>query len=84
MFFEDNKLNGCVKHNNFGDISVTLLGNKLVNIENYKKLLKCSKQEISIKTSKYIVNIKGENLEIISYNKEELSMRGTINEVSFV
>lgn len=62
---------------------ISLIGNRQITIENYKGIIEYDSQRIRINTSKGLVIILGENLEINTLTLEEIYISGNISNVGF-
>lgn len=60
------------------EFKVIMLGNKLLHITNYLKILDYSKESISLKVKKNILNVIGSDLIISQINKREIIIKGEI------
>ena len=60
---------------------VTLTGHKHAVVENYKKILKFTKEEIIISTYSGKLTIQGQKLEILWYTAEEMTITGYISRI---
>ena len=63
------------------DTIVTLTGNKHAVVENYRNLLKFTKEEIIINTYSGKLTILGQRLEIPWYTAEEMTITGCISRI---
>ena len=68
---------------NFKEPIIQLNGNCSMYIENYKKLLSYSKQQIKIHTKCGTIEIIGFNLLIHFYSKEDIEIQGNIRTICF-
>ena len=62
---------------------ITLLGNKGVSIENYKKIKIFTDEEVVVDTFLGDVEIAGDKLYLECYYEDEVVIRGTIKMVNF-
>lgn len=64
-----------------GDTLLTLTGHSSLQIENFRKLLKCSECEMIVLGKTDTVRIQGNGLKIDSFCPEELSISGCIFQI---
>lgn len=62
---------------------VTVLSYRFISIENYKKIICVSEDNIRIKCKKYIVNIKGRKLMLQNFTDYEIRITGIICSISY-
>ncbi|MBR5578078.1 MAG: YabP/YqfC family sporulation protein [Lachnospiraceae bacterium] len=62
---------------------LSLTGNRELRIDNLKKVLEVSTEQIRILCKDYIICICGEDLQILLYTKDELNIYGRIKEITF-
>lgn len=67
----------------YGDAIVTMTGSNCAVVENYRSLVKYTREEIMILTSKGRVTIFGKRLEIPAYTPDEMQVKGVIAGVFF-
>lgn len=67
-----------------GMSNISLCGNKEIYISNHRGILAYGQEEIVILLKDYQLQIKGKNLTIFSYSKEELTIQGYIRSLEFV
>ena len=67
----------------YGDAIVTVTGPGCAVVENYRSILKYTKEEILILTAKGRVKICGKCLEIPAYTPDEMQVKGRIAGVFF-
>ena len=67
----------------FKEPIIQLYGRRSMYIENYKKLLCYSKQQIRIQTKCGIIEINGLNLLIHFYSKEDIEIQGCIRTICY-
>ena len=65
------------------DLSINMIVGKGLLIEGEFKILSLNENLISIKTSRKIVEISGENLTIKTMSMGELAVQGIINNINF-
>ena len=70
-----------VVNNNF---ICQIVGRNEILIDNIRKIIYLSTEEISICGHKGGINIKGCNLNIVYYNNQSIIIRGGINEIMFL
>lgn len=63
---------------------VSLSGNKKVYISNHRGILSYGQEEILILAKEYQIRVKGKNLNITSYTKDDLSIQGYISILEFI
>ena len=64
--------------NIFRETQVILTGKRQARIENYRNILSCTREQIVILTASGRLVISGKKLEIVSYTKLEMCIRGRI------
>ena len=62
---------------------LSLTGNRELRIDNLKKVLEVSTEQIRILCKDYIICICGKDLQILLYTKDELNIYGRIKEITF-
>lgn len=62
---------------------LSLIGNREIEIDNFKKLLEYSQEKIGIQCKHYKISIVGRALEINTYSREEIKIRGIISGIFF-
>lgn len=63
---------------------LSLCGNKELYISNHRGLLSYGQEEMIVLTKEYQIRVRGKNLNIVSYTKEDLTIQGFILSVEFV
>ena len=63
---------------------ISLLGNRELYLSNHKGILSYGQNEIIILIKDYQVQIKGKQLSIVSYGKDDLMIQGYINSMEFI
>lgn len=64
--------------------TVSLYGNKRIEIHNFKGLIEYTAEKIRINTSIAVLVVEGENLQIKVMTTEELHLVGNIIQVSYI
>lgn len=64
--------------------NIFLSGNREIYISNHKGILSYGQEEMVILIKDYQIQIKGKDLCIVSYTKEELTIQGYIRSLEFV
>lgn len=64
--------------------NISLCGNKEVYISNHRGILSYGLEQMVILTKDYQIQIKGKDLNIISYTKEDLTIQGYIRVMEFL
>ena len=64
--------------------NISILGNKEVYISNHRGLLSYGTEEMSVLTKEYQIRVRGKNLNIISYSKEDVTIQGYIIGLEFI
>ena len=64
--------------------NISILGNKEVYISNHRGLLSYGTDEMSVLTKEYQIRVRGKNLNIISYSKEDVTIQGYILGLDFI
>jgi sporulation protein YqfC len=62
---------------------ITIVGNSMTCIENFKSIVCYDNDVLKIKTKKGFVDIKGRNLDITYYDDEEILIKGCIISIDF-
>ena len=62
----------------FRETQVILTGKRQALIENYRSILSCTREQIVILTASGRLVVSGKKLEIVSYTKLEMCIRGQI------
>jgi sporulation protein YqfC len=62
---------------------ITIVGNSMTCIENFKSIVCYDNDVLKIKTKKGFVDIKGKNLDITYYDDEEILIKGCITSIEF-
>lgn len=68
----------------FGLPNLSLSGNQELYISNHRGILMFSPEEIHILSEKNQIQVKGRGLNIFSYSKDELIIKGFISSIGFV
>ena len=63
---------------------ISLAGNREIYVSNHRGILSYGHEEIVILIKEYQIQIKGKNLSIVSYSKEDLTVSGYISSLEFV
>ena len=66
-----------------GALNVRLIGGYEAYIENYKSIIEYNDKVICLQGKNSIVTIKGEQLRIECYSKEDMKIKGCLQEVIF-
>lgn len=64
--------------------NLSLCGNKELYISNHRGILSYGQEEMVILVKDYQIHIKGKDLNIMSYTKEDLTIQGYIRVVEFL
>lgn len=64
--------------------NISLSGNREIYISNHRGILNYGQEEMVILLKDYQFQIKGKNLCIISYAKDELTIQGYIHSMEFI
>ena len=67
-----------------GYSNIYLCGNREIYISNHRGIMSYGREEIIIMTKEYQLQIKGRQLDISSYTKDELSIKGYIHSLEFI
>ncbi len=62
---------------------ISFTGNRELYISNHRGILLYEKEQINVLAKSFQIQIKGKNLVIISYSKEELIIKGYIHSMEF-
>lgn len=65
------------------DTKIMLVGNKVLYVSNYIKILDYSTERIVVKVYKNILEILGQNISISQINKREMIIKGTLNAIQY-
>lgn len=63
---------------------ITMMGEKELAVENYKGIIEYGERVIRLNTSKYMLKITGEGLEIKNITKDEIELMGTFAKLEFL
>lgn len=63
---------------------ISMTGNTNILIENFKSIIKYQTDLLLIQCKRNRIQIQGKNLQLEQYNKEELKVRGIIQEIKFL
>ena len=63
---------------------ISMTGNTDILIENFKNIIKYQTDFLLIQCKRNRIQIQGKNLQLEQYTKEELKVRGTIQEIKFL
>ena len=63
---------------------ISMMGNREISIDNFKKIIYFSSEKITLQCKNYNLEIKGRSLEISLFTKEEIHIYGLITEILFV
>lgn len=66
-----------------GSCCVTVTGQNELVIENYKSILDYSPEKLTVLTKQCQVEIRGQRLEILYYAREEMKIRGRIEQICY-
>jgi len=64
--------------------NLTMVGNREIYISNHRGILSFAQEEIIILAKEFQIVVKGKNLNINSYSKEELTIKGYISSLGFI
>ena len=64
--------------------NISLSGNKEIYVSNHRGILSYGQEEMIILLKDYQFQVKGKNLSITSYSKENLTIQGFIRTMEFV
>ena len=67
-----------------GLCNISLCGNREIYISNHRGILSYEQEEIIVLVKEYQIQIKGRNLYIVLYSKEELTIQGYIQSLEFI
>lgn len=67
-----------------GTPNISMISNQEISISNHRGILSYSPDLISIQTKEYQIQLKGKDLSIYNYSKEELILHGYIFSVEFL
>ncbi len=62
---------------------ITSIGKSELFLENYKGILECTEEIIKISTSVGVINIKGSNLWVKEFSKDNLKIFGKFESICF-
>ena len=65
------------------DTKIMLVGNKVLYVSNYIKILDYSTERIVVKVYKNILEILGQNISISQINRGEMIIKGTLNVIQY-
>lgn len=64
--------------------NLSLSGNQEIYISNHRGIFLYGQEEMIILAKEYQIRIKGKNLNIFSYSKDDLTIQGYISMVEFI
>lgn len=64
--------------------NISLSGNKEFYISNHQGILSYDETEVSVLVKDFQIQIKGKGLQIFSYSRDELTIRGFIRSIQFI
>ena len=67
-----------------GAVVISMTGNREILIENFKNIVKYEAELLIIQCKNNRIQIKGRNLSLAIYTKEELKVCGYISEIKFL
>lgn len=67
-----------------GYSNIYLCGNRELYVANHRGIMSYGQEEITIMTKEYQLRIKGTALDISSYTKDELTIKGYIHSLEFI
>lgn len=67
-----------------GYANIYLSGNREIYISNHRGIMSYGQEEITVLTKEYQLQIKGKALDISSYTKDELTIKGYIHSLEFI
>lgn len=67
-----------------GYANIYLNGNREIYISNHRGIMSYGQEEITVLTKEYQLQIKGKALDISSYTKDELTIKGYIHSLEFI
>lgn len=67
-----------------GISNISLCGNKEIYISNHHGILSYDKEIASILIKDYQIQIKGKNLHISSYSRDDITIQGQIHSLEFI
>lgn len=63
---------------------ISITGNELVNIENYKGVIEYSSERVRINTTSGVLKLEGKNLELKEITAEEITVKGIITKLEYL
>ncbi len=67
-----------------GEALIGLTGREEVFIENYKGILECTSEVITVATGRCRVQITGKHLKVSYYTNDEMKIKGFIQQILFL
>lgn len=67
-----------------GEALIGLTGREEVFIENYKGILECTSEVVTIATGRCRVQIMGKNLKVDYYTNDEMKIEGILSQILFL
>ncbi len=62
---------------------ITLIGTNEISVENYKRIIEYTKNNIKILTNVGIVSFGGKNLKILYFGNDEIKISGRFNQIQY-
>lgn len=67
-----------------GEAVTTIFENRRMQIQNVKGMVECTSEKIRLLTKKNRMEIIGKNLNIFEYSKEEIIIKGYIEQIIYL
>lgn len=67
----------------FQESVITLLGEREILLENYRRILEYNREHLLILTSRCKIRIQGKNLEVLYYTNDEMKVSGQILDIMY-
>lgn len=67
-----------------GEAIMMISENRILQIQNVKGMVECSEESIRLITKKNRINIIGKKLDIREYSKEEIVIKGEIEQIIYL
>ena len=67
----------------FQESVITLLGEREILLENYRRILEYNHEHLLVLTSQCKIRIQGKNLEVLYYTGDEMKVSGQILDVTY-
>lgn len=63
---------------------ISITGNREIEIENFKNIIKLNTESIILQCKHYQIIIKGSQMEVKQYSKDGIIINGNLKEITFI